>query len=248
MVEMPLRGATADNPPECEENGDDHCQVTTKMTTGIDVIEQDIERCGCCPKKCYANNCVMINSVVTCFIMVVSVGVLVGLTITLARPHLGALMYVNGTCKTVTSNYTGVRERCACDGRFCAADYPCLDITVEYKTRDGSIIESMLHEEEHVFTYRSHCSFQPDACTDGQNDFTVDLYKHRWGVSGKTFPCFHNPSGPGALRRRTRSISFILLIILLPAACSIISTVLCCVVYCYCCPRSRVHRFGQKGE
>ena len=156
---MPLRGKT-----EEEAVGSDvEDQQKQPMNQVVELTESKKDkstngRCNCCPAVCYSNNCVMVNSVFTCFAMIISIGILVGLTVTLARPHLSALTYVNGTCTTVTSNYTGVRERCACGGRFCAADYPCLEITVEYKGSDGELIESMLHEEEHVFTYRSHVS------------------------------------------------------------------------------------------
>ena len=104
FIQMPLRAPTDEHSP-CDDNSD-RCQATTKMASNVGG-DPEIERCGCCPQACYSNNCVLINSIVLCFLMVLSIGLLVGFTVTLARPHLGALVYVNGTCRTVTSNYTG---------------------------------------------------------------------------------------------------------------------------------------------
>lgn len=163
---MPLRGATEEEPEDGAAaknhvgNGEEQPmhEASRKQANGDCQDAEDDTRCKCCPKCCYGNNVVMVNSVVTCFAMIISVGILVGLTVTIARPHLAALSYVDGTCTTVTSNFTGQRERCNCGGRFCAADYPCLEVTVEYQGNSGEMIRSMLHDEEHVATYRSHVS------------------------------------------------------------------------------------------
>ena len=146
FIQMPPRGTTSDGETEYEGTP----EVTHK---GGCCKPNDDGRCGCCPECCYKENIVMMNSVFTCFAMVISLGILVGLTVTTVRPHLGALMFVEGECTTVSANYTGERHKCACGGRSCSATFPCLRVMVTYNTSDGTIITSILHEEEHVFTY-----------------------------------------------------------------------------------------------
>ena len=111
-----------------------------------------------CPPCCYRQNCVMMNGVFLCFAVVICLGVLIGLSVTSGKPHLKTLHFVEGTCTTVRANYTGAAESCSCGGRFCHASYPCLEVVVNYRTKDGNEIESILHEDEHVYTYKPHVS------------------------------------------------------------------------------------------
>ena len=119
------------------------------------------ERCKLCPRTCYTHNCVCFNAVFTCLGMLASAGAFIGLMSTSVRPHLTSLSYVNGTCKTVNYTWTGKREGCACvkkGQKNCRATYPCLQVWVEYVTK-GQVITSMMHEEEHMLTYRPHVCF-----------------------------------------------------------------------------------------
>ena len=112
----------------------------------------------CCPPCCYRQNCVMMNGVFLCFAVIICVSVLVGLAVTSGKPHILTLFFVEGECTTQRANLTGTEETCSCGGRFCHASFPCLEIIVTYRGEDGREIESILHEDEHVYTNKPHVS------------------------------------------------------------------------------------------
>ena len=82
------------------------------------------------------------------------------------------------------------------------------------------------------------CSYQPRHCGPGHNPFSIAGFHNKYGMPGRSYPCFHSPTGPGALRLRNRGVSYILHIILWPALLTFIFSILWCVIYCYCCGRN----------
>lgn len=113
----------------------------------------------CCMPCCYRQNCVMMNGVFLCFSIIICISVLIGLAVTSGKPHIKTLFFVEGECTTLRANLTGGEETCSCGGRFCHATFPCLEIIVTYEDENGRGIESILHEDEHAYTYTPHVRF-----------------------------------------------------------------------------------------